>query len=60
MLRVVVKTFDLATGKEVNSRAMKLTDENRDWLLRNLTWALNHGMGLQVYNVDDEAKLKGQ
>jgi hypothetical protein len=53
-LNIVCRTVDLETGCTVSSRAFSLTRESQQWLIRNLTWAVNNGHGIQIFSTKDE------
>lgn len=59
-LKVVVKVIDLKTNGEEISRCISLhKPADRDWLSRVTTWAVNHGKGVQMFNVKDENLTHG-
>lgn len=54
--RLVVRVYLIKTGEQVASRLIPYSAESFLWLQRQITWASNRGMVVEVFNRSDEAE----
>lgn len=53
--RLVVRTYRISDGELVASRLIAYCPDDFAWLTKQITWASNRGLIVEVFNRSDEA-----